>query len=116
MAQTLPAEANVITGVRPEALHLSDDPTSEGAFEGEVIVVEHLGKETNIYLSVGDDTELTAIVEGQPALSSGDTVTVDLPREAIHVFDEDTGQVYHNATHRSGQARFEASTQPGSAD
>jgi len=108
----------ITAGVRPEAVRLTDEKSnSEHSFEGEVLVVEHLGKETNVYVSVGDgDTELTAIVEGRPELASDDIVTVHIPQESIHLFDAQNDEVIRNATQRPSDAGFKPSASPSSTD
>lgn len=105
---TVPTD-EVIVGVRPEALLLSDEEPADdaAAFRGNVTVVEHLGKETNIHVSVDEaDTELTVIVEGRPSIDVGDAVTVNIPKNAVHIFDARTGEVIRNATYEENQPRF----------
>lgn len=105
---TVPTD-EVIVGVRPEAPLLSDEEPADdaAAFRGNVTVVEHLGKETNIHVSVNEaDTELTVIVEGRPSIDVGDAVTVNIPKNAVHIFDARTGEVIRNATYEENQPRF----------
>jgi len=107
----------IIAGVRPEALQLTETSNVRDTFEGEVTVVEHLGKETNIYVSAGDGgTEFTVIVDGRPDLSSGDVVSVQMPHDSIHLFDAQSGRVIQNATRRSGDVDFKASASANSTD
>jgi len=90
----------VIVGVRPEAVRISEgEPADSTAFRATVAVVEHLGKESNIHLTI-DETgeELTAIVDGQPSIAAGEQVTAHLPPASVHVFDGRDGEVIRNAT------------------
>lgn len=105
---TVPTD-EVIVGVRPEALLLSDEEPADdaAAFRGNVTVVEHLGKETNIHVSVDEaDTELTVIVEGRPSIDVSDAITVNIPKNAVQIFDARTGEVIRNATYEENQPRF----------
>ncbi|WP_435181345.1 ABC transporter ATP-binding protein [Halorussus sp. AFM4] len=108
---------DVIVGIRPEELLLStEEPTDTTSFEGTVSVVEHLGKESNIYVEIdGTDTELTVIVDGDPSTAEGDTVTVHIPEDAIHVFDGRTGEAIKNAEHRGDAPRTSSPQRSNSA-
>ena len=95
----------VIAGIRPEAVTISETaPTRSTEFRATVTVVEHLGKESNIHVTI-DETgdELTAIVDGRPSISAGDQVTVSLPKESIHIFDGRDGEVLSNASDDGAQ-------------
>ncbi|WP_152040201.1 ABC transporter ATP-binding protein [Salinigranum salinum] len=97
---TAGGHGEVIVGIRPEAVELSDgDPSAPTEFHAEVNVVEHLGRESNVHVTVsGTSDELTAIVEGRPAFTGGEQVTVRISEAAIHLFDARTGDVLRNAT------------------
>jgi multiple sugar transport system ATP-binding protein len=94
------SDGKVIVGVRPEDLNISASSETDGStVQGSVLVVEHLGKESNVHLEVGDlDTELTIIVEGKPSFEAGDAVEVRIPESAMHFFDSSTGEVIRNST------------------
>ena len=100
---------DLTVGVRPEALEISAATVSKPTeFTGTVTVVEHLGRESNIHVAVdnGND-ELTAIVNGRPPIESGETVTVHIPRNSIHIFDRKSGDVIRNATGDNSQTHFQ---------
>ncbi|GAB3686763.1 ABC transporter ATP-binding protein [Salinarchaeum chitinilyticum] len=92
-------DGDVIVGVRPEELSISEEPPADASsFEGSVTVTEHLGKESNVYVETeGDAAELTVVVDGEPTVDDGDEVTVEVPDNAIHVFDAKTGEVIRSA-------------------
>ncbi|MDL5360931.1 ABC transporter ATP-binding protein [Halalkalicoccus sp. NIPERK01] len=85
----------VVLGIRPEDVELVDGATGEHDYAAEVVVVEPMGNENNVHLRVGD-TQFIATVGGMRRISAGETVTVRLPEEAIHVFDRTSGEALHN--------------------
>lgn len=89
----------VVVGIRPEDLSITAGESSQSnSFTGTVTVTEHLGKESNVYVETTDgDTELTVVEDGEPSVGDSETVTVEIPAEAIHVFDAGTGAVIKNA-------------------
>ncbi|WP_248518120.1 ABC transporter ATP-binding protein [Salinarchaeum laminariae] len=91
--------SDVIVGVRPEELSITDEPRADvSSFDGTVTVTEHLGKESNVYVETeGGATELTVVVDGEPTVDDEDEVTVEVPNDAIHVFDAKTGEVIRSA-------------------
>jgi len=103
-----PTGDEVVMGVRPETLRISDDePTDPSTFRTEIIAVEHLGKETNVHVSIPEsETNLTVIVEGHPSITVGDMVTVEIPSNAVHIFDAQNGDVIHSATYDESRPTF----------
>jgi len=73
-------------GVRPEDVL----PQEDGAFAGEVALIEPLGAETVLHIRNGGQT-LLSMVAGMTHWRIGDTVRFDIARERLHFFD-DTGQ------------------------
>lgn len=108
---------DVIAGIRPEELVLTEESSPVGSsFIGTVTVTEHLGKESNIYVEIeGTSTEITVIVDGDPEISEGETVTVHVPEDAIHVFDARTGEAIKNAIHEREEMTSESLTRSDSA-
>ncbi|HYZ63185.1 MAG TPA: ATP-binding cassette domain-containing protein, partial [Acetobacteraceae bacterium] len=74
--------APVIVGIRPEHITEGEGPNP---VTGQVSVIEQLGGSSTIRLVAPD---LTALVPGQTKLRYGDTATLSLPPEAIHVFEQ----------------------------
>jgi multiple sugar transport system ATP-binding protein len=81
----------VTLGLRPE--HLTHTASNEGQFEGEVIAIEHLGPESYVYLSCGND-EALVIRKGvvgsdrETVIEVGQRVSVAVPQHACYLFDE----------------------------
>ncbi len=73
-------------GVRPEDLVIG-----EGDVEGEVYVVEPLGRDVLVTLKVGP-TMLKALAPPELPLKAGQQVKLDLAGGRLHLFDAETGQ------------------------
>ncbi|HOO60943.1 MAG TPA: TOBE domain-containing protein, partial [Bacillota bacterium] len=86
----------VIFGVRPEAI--TDDTTyvsmhQEATFAADVDVVEMLGAETYLYVTVNGSLPLTARVDPTTSQSRvGEVVDLAVDANRIHLFDKDTEQ------------------------
>jgi multiple sugar transport system ATP-binding protein len=92
------AGKTVIMGIRPEDLKdeemfISQSPDS--VINCEVEVTELLGAEVYLYL-ISAGQPLTARVNPRSTAKSGDTITVALDVQRVHVFDKDTEQVITN--------------------
>ncbi|HZY69093.1 MAG TPA: ABC transporter ATP-binding protein, partial [Devosia sp.] len=70
-------------GVRPEHLQLGSD----GGIEGKVTLVEYLGSEVFVHLTLPSGQQLLAQADGKSPLRMGDTARVSFPPEAAHYFD-----------------------------
>ena len=86
----------VIFGVRPEAItdeatFVTDHP--ETAFSADVDVVEMLGAETYLYVTVNGALPLTCRVDPTTSQSTvGQVVDLAIDTNRIHIFDKDTEQ------------------------
>jgi multiple sugar transport system ATP-binding protein len=100
LAADIGDETELVLGIRPEAIELVAGAAGPHDFETEVDVVEPMGDENTVYLTLGDETErtLVATTSGMRQLSRGQSVVARLPEEAIHVFDRRTGRALHNRT------------------
>ena len=74
-------------GVRPEKMFINKSPVG---FQGVVDIVEELGAESFVYVTVGDK-RLVARSEGTPPQRGEEVVLTFNPREA-HRFDPETGR------------------------
>ena len=86
-------------GIRPEDLLVSVDADVAGgdhAYAATVEVVEPMGDENVVHLSLADGPDLVATVDGLRQLEDGTDVVVELPEKAIHVFDGLTGEAVHS--------------------
>jgi multiple sugar transport system ATP-binding protein len=75
-------------GVRPEDIN----PDPEGQFMGDVTLVEPLGFETVIHITVGEQS-ITSLVSGLSNLRIGDKVHFDIVRDRLHYFDSDGNRI-----------------------
>jgi multiple sugar transport system ATP-binding protein len=75
-------------GVRPEDIVL--DP--EGEFVGEVALVEPLGVETVIHITVGEQS-ITSLVSGLGKAAIGDNIRFNVMRKRLHFFDPEGHRV-----------------------
>ncbi|MDZ4768526.1 MAG: ABC transporter ATP-binding protein [Chloroflexota bacterium] len=82
-----PLPPEVTVGIRPEDIRLG-----EGAFLGDLILVEPLGVETILHFKVGGDT-LLCIVPGVARYKVGERIAFGLAVERLHYFDLDGRRV-----------------------
>jgi multiple sugar transport system ATP-binding protein len=83
---------DVIFGLRPEDIRLSDS-----GVPADVNVVEPMGGEQFVYLSMGD-IDLTARVDATISVSENDSVYFDFDEEDVYLFDETTGDTIKGKT------------------
>ena len=69
-------------GVRPEDVQ----PQPDGAFPGEIALIEPLGFETILHLRSGEQ-RLLSLVSGMSTWRLGDTIRFTINRERLHYFD-----------------------------
>jgi multiple sugar transport system ATP-binding protein len=81
---------NVIAGFRPEHLDLGELGGPVGTVQGKADVVEYLGNEELLHVSVGE-REIVAIVDSSHGVRPGDVVNLKLPTEKLHLFHAETG-------------------------
>ncbi|MFK8036099.1 MAG: ABC transporter ATP-binding protein [Hyphomicrobiales bacterium] len=81
------AEADVTLGLRPDDLLVTNE---KGLFEGKVNVLEPLGTETLVYVSVGGQ-ELIAKASGRTPPELGASVNLSVDPDNMHMFDKSTG-------------------------
>jgi len=88
----------VIMGIRPEHIHDEEvyiQSLPDCVATANVEVVEMLGSETLLYLTI-DDLNVTARVNPRTTARSGDTIKVAFDVNKIHLFDKDTENVITN--------------------
>ncbi|WP_411963695.1 ABC transporter ATP-binding protein [Haloferax sp. YSMS24] len=86
----------VTLGIRPEDIELVADPNGDHTYQTTVDVVEPMGNENAVYLQFDDDTRFVATIGGMRQVQSGETVNVQIPEDAVHIFDAETGAVLQN--------------------
>ncbi len=81
----------IIAGFRPEHLELGELGGSAGTVQGKADVVEYLGNEELLHVSVGE-REIVAIVDSSRSVRPGDIVNLKLPVDRLHLFNMETGE------------------------
>ncbi len=89
------AGKNLILGIRPE--HLSDwsllpeNERTGSSITAPIEVVEHLGSELLVYMTV-QGKQMVARVDPRSKASIGQSIKLHVDSDQIHLFDADTGQ------------------------
>jgi multiple sugar transport system ATP-binding protein len=82
----------VFLGIRPQHLEVVGDAASgEGLLRAEVGVVEPMGNEQIVYLTLPGGERAVAVAPVQPRITPGEKVSVRVRPEGLHVFDARTG-------------------------
>ena len=77
----------VVIGMRPEHFSLG----AEGApFSGAATLVEPTGAQTHVTFELAGATAM-AVLEGDTVIQSGQTLTISIDPDKVHVFDKKTG-------------------------
>jgi multiple sugar transport system ATP-binding protein len=84
------AGRTVTVGFRPEHLELGEIANAAGSVQGTADVVEYLGNEELLHVSVGEH-EIVAIVDSSFRVRPGDVVNLKLPADRLHLFNVETG-------------------------
>ncbi len=96
----------LVVGVRPEHLDVEAPPPS-GSLSGNADVVEYLGNEELIHLSVGGH-DIVALIGSEHHVKPGDDLTLNISLDKVHLFDPETtlaiGKERDEATIRRGGA------------
>jgi multiple sugar transport system ATP-binding protein len=82
-APTVAPEALTL-GVRPDQLQIG--APDQGHFTGTVRLMERLGTESHVHLTLDDGTALVVITEGTHPARAHDRVGLTIPAEAVHLF------------------------------
>ena len=107
----------VVAGFRPEHLDLGDIAGPFGTVQGTADVVEYLGNEELLHVSV-NDSDIVAIVDSAYRVQPGDTVTLKMPLGKLQLFaTDDNGDALAAPRRRGGltRARTSATTTAGSS-
>lgn len=86
--RTIQAGSDVVLGIRPEDLLVSDKPS---LFQGVVTVLEPLGSETLVHVDIAGE-EIVAKASGRNPPSVGETVHLSASSDNMHVFDAVSGK------------------------
>lgn len=83
----------VFLGVRPQHLEVVGDGASgEGSLRAEVGVVEPMGNEQIVYLTLPGGERVVAVAPVQPRITPGEKLSIRVRPEGLHVFDAQTGK------------------------
>jgi multiple sugar transport system ATP-binding protein len=83
----------VFLGVRPQHLEVvADGAGGEGSLRAEVGVVEPMGNEQIVYLTLSAGGRVVAVAPVQPRITPGEKVSIRVRPEGLHVFDALTGK------------------------
>ncbi len=101
----------LIAGVRPEHLDVTAEGPS-GSLSGNADVVEYLGNEELIHLTVGGH-DIVALIGSEHRVKPGDDLTLHIALEKVHLFDPESTLALDKtrdeaAIRRGGAARKEA--------
>ncbi|NRP72569.1 Maltose/maltodextrin import ATP-binding protein MalK [Ensifer psoraleae] len=77
----------VTLGIRPDKLALTSP--DEAHLAGNVRLVERLGTESHVHISLEGGGDLTAVVRGTHPVSTRERVHIRIPSEHCHLFDAD---------------------------
>ena len=96
-AESIKSAGRIVTaGFRPEHLELGDLAGPSGSVQGTADVVEYLGNEELLHVSVGEH-EVVAVVDSAHRVIPGDVVTLKLPADKLHLFNAETGDTLAKA-------------------
>jgi multiple sugar transport system ATP-binding protein len=82
---TIATGDKVTFGIRPE--HLMEDDPGDAQIHGEVMVVEHLGGETYLYVKLPGGQVLMVKAGGESRTRIGDRITIGVPSAHSFLFD-----------------------------
>jgi multiple sugar transport system ATP-binding protein len=87
------ASRNLTFGIRPS--HLEDaalvGESEQSALDGTVDVVENLGNELQVYLTVGGKN-IIATLDPRSRATGGNKIRLFVESDQIHLFDTDSGE------------------------
>jgi multiple sugar transport system ATP-binding protein len=83
------ARGRVFLGVRPQHIEVSGD--GQNRPKAEVAVVEPMGNEQIVYVTLSGGDKLVAVAPPQDLIKPGDIVSIRIRPEGVHVFDGETG-------------------------
>ena len=82
------SRGRVYLGVRPQHIEVSSD--GQNRPQAEVGVVEPMGNEQIVYVTLSGGDKLVAVAPPQAVIRPGDTVSIRIKPEGVHIFDAET--------------------------
>jgi len=83
------SHGRVFLGVRPQHIEVTAD--GENRPKGEVGVVEPMGNEQIVYVTLTGGDRLVAVAPPQETIRPGDIVSIRIKPEGVHIFDAESG-------------------------
>ena len=84
--------SEVIVGFRPENINLTDGKTSANGNSGRISLIEPLGPQNIVWLTLADGSTLSAVTDTQWHGKVGETISFDFDSARASVFDAKTEQ------------------------
>jgi len=84
------SHGRVFLGVRPQHIEVSGD--GQNRPKAEVGVVEPMGNELIVYVTLSGGDKLVAVAPPQDPIKPGDIVSINVRPEGVHLFDAETGR------------------------
>lgn len=81
--------AELVLGIRPNELKVTNEKISEDSFQSEVFAVENLGTESIVNFKLGDNI-YKAVTPQVVHYNFGQKIWITINKDAIHVFDKKT--------------------------
>ena len=86
------SDGSVFLGIRPQHLEITDESArGDGTLRAEVGVVEPMGNEQIVYVTLPGGERAVAVAPVQPRIAAGNNVTIRVRPEGLHVFDAASG-------------------------
>ncbi|MFN2637280.1 MAG: ABC transporter ATP-binding protein [Gemmatimonadaceae bacterium] len=82
-------KGRVFLGVRPQHVEVIGDP--DGKPRGEVGVVEPMGNEQIVYITLSGGNRIVAVAQPEISIRPGDVVSIRVRPEGVHIFDAESG-------------------------
>ncbi|MEM4290395.1 MAG: ATP-binding cassette domain-containing protein [Nitrososphaerota archaeon] len=79
--------SELVLGIRPNELRVTNNKISEDSFEAEVFAVENLGTESIVNFKIGDAI-YKAVVPGVIYYNFGQKIWITINKDSIHIFDK----------------------------
>jgi multiple sugar transport system ATP-binding protein len=84
------SHGRVFLGVRPQHIEVAAD--GQNRPRAEVAVVEPMGNEQIVYVTLSGGDKLVAVAPPQDQIRPGDNVSIRIRAEGVHIFDAESGR------------------------
>jgi len=84
------SRGRVFLGVRPQHIEVTGDGQNKP--RAEVGVVEPMGNEQIVYVTLSGGDKLVAVAPPQDSIRPGDIVSINVRPEGVHIFDAESGK------------------------